>query len=1302
MLNFRCFAASFLALVSISASAQIPNRAKPLITQPVNDARRVALRGTIHPLVHSASDQGSVGDAVSLDRMLMTLRRSEDQETELKQLIDQQQDKTSANYHRWLTPDEFGARFGASDSDISTLTSWLTSHGFSNVSVSKGRTTVEFSGSAGTARQAFGLSMHRFSYLGKQRTANVTDPLIPAALAPLVAGFSSLNNFPRHTFSQNYGAYRRDAKTGKLQPTGNGPSSQYVFTSGGSRYLGLTPYDFATLYNLKPLWNTSVDGTGQTIAIVGQSDLDPQDFVNFRTLFGLPLGNTSGPTGTQYLNILHNGPNPGFLDDEIEGDIDVQWSGAAAPGATIDYVSSLGTETTAGIDLSALYIIDNNLAPIISESWGICEFFAGTDGNSFYSSLWQQAAAQGITIMVAAGDAGSGTCDQNKSYASYGLTVNAIASTPYSTAVGGTDFQTFFDDNGQFGSGNNTTTKQSISAYIPETTWNNTCTNEQLGLSSLFPGSSAETICNNSLAQTRYGLLTTTGGGGGRSNCISLTGNTLSTCTGGYAKPSWQTGSGVPSDNVRDLPDVSLFASNGFSGAFYIICQADAISSGAGCNIAAPYSDLLGVGGTSVGSPAMAGIMALVAQKNGGGRLGNANYNLYALFNRQVTAGTGCNSSLTPNAACNFNDVTTGTNSVPCVKGSANCSLTNSADTYGILSGFSSTSGFDLTTGLGTVNAANLANNWSTVTYAATATTLSLSPTTITHGTPVAATVTVTSGSGTPTGDVSINGNTTNGSVGQGTLTAGNYSHNFNNFPGGTYLVTAHYGGDQTRGASDSNAVSLTVTPENSKTALQPLFYNVTTGAVSTASSMSYGQYLALIKFTVAAASCSGITPCNGTPTGTIAVQNNGAAYGTGNYKLNSEGVAEIQTIDLTPGSYSFAGAYSGDASFNASTSNSGGFTVSKSPTNTSFTAGASTLSAGQTAVLNITVPSSSYGNILQTGTVSILNGSTVLGTVAVTGTYSTATGLNYATATYTLNASQLTTGPNSITVQYSGDNNYLGSTSGATTIYLPAVSTTTLSLSPSSIAIGTTNVTATYGVTSTTPGTIAGTVNFTVDGVNAGSTTTLSGTYALPTSSLSAAAHTVYAVFTSSNSSYQNSVSAPATLTVTPAPTFTLGASPASLTVTRGVPGTANISVTAVNGFSSSVALACSISGSPTGAVCGLSPSTVTPGVVSVLNITTVRGSSRTGSFAHWKPAAFGGVAFAGLLFLLRPRRRRMMPLLGLLLLLGAAGAMNGCGGGGTASTGTPGTPVGTYTVTITGTSGAITQTATLSLTVN
>lgn len=155
--------------------------------------------------------------------------------------------------------------------------------------------------------------------------------------------------------------------------------------------------DFATIYNVLPLWNAStpIDGTGQTIAIVGETDINPADFVNFRRLFNLPIGNTNTPTGTQYLNIIYNGPNPGLGSDEGEADIDTQWSGAVAKGATIDYVVSESTEVTQGTDLSAIYIVNNNLAPVMSYSYGQCERFLGTSGNAFFKNLWQQAAASG-------------------------------------------------------------------------------------------------------------------------------------------------------------------------------------------------------------------------------------------------------------------------------------------------------------------------------------------------------------------------------------------------------------------------------------------------------------------------------------------------------------------------------------------------------------------------------------------------------------------------------------------------------------------------------------------------------------------------------------------------------------------------------------------------------------------------------------------------------------------------------------------------------------------------------------------
>ena len=244
----------------------------------------------------------------------------------------------------------------------------------------------------------------------------------------------------------------------------------FTVPSGGSSLYGVTPYDFATIYNVLPLWNAStpIDGTGQTIAIVGETDINPADFVNFRKLFDLPIGNTNTPTGTQYLNIIHNGPSPGIASDEGEADIDTQWSAAIAKGATIDYVVSESTEVTQGTDLSAIYIVNNNLAPVMSFSYGQCELFLGTSGNAFFNNLWQQAAAQGITVLVASGDSGAAGCDAgNANYAGSGLAVNGLGSTPYNISVGGTDFYMPNDGTMYWNLANDQTTQASAKRLHP-------------------------------------------------------------------------------------------------------------------------------------------------------------------------------------------------------------------------------------------------------------------------------------------------------------------------------------------------------------------------------------------------------------------------------------------------------------------------------------------------------------------------------------------------------------------------------------------------------------------------------------------------------------------------------------------------------------------------------------------------------------------------------------------------------------------------------------------------------------------
>jgi subtilase family serine protease len=393
-----------------------------------------------------------------MERMLLVLKRSGEQEAALRKMLDDQQDKNSANYHKWLTPEEFGKQFGPSDADMQAITGWLQSHGF-EVGATKGRTVLEFSGSASQVQEAFHTSIHKYIVNGEQHWANASDPMIPTALVGAVAGVESLNNFPRKAMNNFVGKYSETTKSLTA------PEPNYTFSCGSGTCYGLVPYDFATIYDVLPLWTAGTNGTGQTIAIVGRTNINPQDPANFWQLFGLTVPQNK-------LNIILNGPDPGINGDEGEADIDVQWSGAVAPQATIDFVTSQSTDTTDGVDLSAVYIVENNLAPVMSESYGNCELGLGTAGNQFFYTLWQQAAAQGISVFVSSGDNGSAGCDNPGGPAQYGLNVNGIASTPFNAAVGGTDFNQYKKATTYWNSTNNPSTQESAKGYIPETTWN--------------------------------------------------------------------------------------------------------------------------------------------------------------------------------------------------------------------------------------------------------------------------------------------------------------------------------------------------------------------------------------------------------------------------------------------------------------------------------------------------------------------------------------------------------------------------------------------------------------------------------------------------------------------------------------------------------------------------------------------------------------------------------------------------------------------------------------------------------------
>ena len=1050
------------------------------ITQGIDETQLVRLKGNVHPLARREFDEGPVPDSTAMSRMLLVLQRSPEQEAALETLLGEQQVKDSPNYHNWLTPQQFGVQFGPADADIQTVTGWLTRQGFQAIKVAAGRTVIEFSGTAGQVRNAFHTEIHHYLVNGQTRQANSTDPQIPAALTPVVAGIVTLHNFPRKSMRRDAGAFVR-TKEGIVKPLFTTASG--CGTNNAQPCYVVGPADFAKIYNvpngLSGTPTTLLDGSGVTIALVEDSNINAQDVIDFRNLFGLPANFTQA-------NIILNGPDPGVNGDEGEADLDVQVAGMVAPGATTDLVVSEDTLTVAGIDLSAFYIVDNNIASVMSESFGVCEPALGTAGNQFYNAMWEQAAAQGISVMVSAGDNGSAGCDDfnTEKTAAAGLAVSGIASTPFNVAVGGTDFDDVGTQTTFWSSTNAAGSRESAIGYIPEIPWNDSC------------AANATSSTLNTVCTTANNIV---GASGGPSSVYTKT------------QAPWQTGI-TPADGHRDLPDVSLFASDGASSnSFYLACQADAISAGKPPSCvpdAQGHFSFLGVGGTSASSPAFAGIMALIDQQQNG-RQGNPNLVLYTIAKGETFSS--CNSSSFTNPAtppptsCAFLDITKGNDSVPCTtnaNNTNNCSSTSSSVNGVLVSPSSPTTpawtagtGYDTATGLGSVNVTNLAALWKTAVgaFKASTTTLTINgsanPGTIAHGTQITAAVTVTAnpGPGTPTGDVALLAATpVNGSVSDGTLANGTVSIQTTLLPGGTYNVTAHYAGDGTFAPSDSNGVPVTVTPENSALLAEMINFDAV-GNIITITSFPYGSgpilRLDVLNHTGNSTNCqplalNGATSgCAFDATGSVTITDNGNPLPESPIKINSAGHAEDQKIQLNGGSHSLVLNYPGDISYNASPAVTLNLTVTPAATAASVSASPNPVLANQQVSLSVTIGSQSNSTQGPTGTVTFKDGSTTIGTANVTPAGATAT--VGASGTAVLTTTFATAGNHSIAAAYAGDTNYAASTSSALSLSVGQTTTTTLTGSPTSIPSGG-SVTLTATVVATAAGASpTGTVQF-------------------------------------------------------------------------------------------------------------------------------------------------------------------------------------------------------------------------------
>jgi subtilase family serine protease len=639
----------------VFGASEAPRR----LNSSINESEIFVLKGNIRPVVSRglALDRGPVAASQVMPRMSIHFTFTAAQHTGIEQLLKAQQNRRSPQYHKFLTPEEYADRFGLNSADIEKVSAWLENSGFSNLEIARSRTWVSFSGTAAQAQNAFHTSIHQYFLNGEAHLANASDPHLPKALEGIAESVLGLHNF-------------------LPKPHRRLPKPHFTSNISGNTYL--TPDDWTTIYDAKPLYGAGLDGSGVTIAVVGQSDVNLSDLSNFRAAAGL-----SAKTITVVIPPKDKDPGLQLASgDEAESDLDLEWSGAIAKNANILFITA-DQNPDNGVEDSIIYAIDNNVAPILSTSYGVCEpELAATDFTT-QEALFAQANAQGMTIVAAAGDDGAADCDSGaETVATLGLAVDYPASSEYVTGLGGTAL--IAEGAGTYFSSANNSSSGSATQYVPEVGWND-------------------------------GFQNATGGG------VSFL----------ITKPSWQTGLGVPNDGYRDVPDIAFTASPNTDGLLFCTpAGTSGVTTCANGTFRNSDSSLNVTGGTSTGPPALAGILALLLQKNGqGSRVGNINANLYQLAAAFPPATTTDNP---------FHDITSGNNLVTCQGGTANCS-SSSATVNGSL-GYSATTGYDQTTGLGSVDANNLVQDWSFDFK------LSVSPATLTvqPGSSTAATITVT------------------------------------------------------------------------------------------------------------------------------------------------------------------------------------------------------------------------------------------------------------------------------------------------------------------------------------------------------------------------------------------------------------------------------------------------------------------------------------------------------------------------------------------------------------------------------
>ena len=754
--------ATIAATVFLAATTALAQAPQARITSAIDNSSRASIAGSLSPRAIPANDVGAVPPSTRLQSITLVLSRTPAQQAALDALVAAQQNPSSPLYHQWLTPTQFGAQFGAAASDIAAIEAWLQQQGFSIDGVSHSRDRISFSGTEAQVESAFDTQLHYFKSADGNHFAPATAISVPSAIASSVLSVENLSSFRPHP------RFIRRAV----------PSAQPNFTSstGTGSYIYLTPGDIDTIYDITPAYNAGYTGVGSSIAIIGQSAIIPSDITTFQTAIGLTA---KAPNQVLVPNTGSSAINPDGAGDEGESDLDLEYSSSIAKGASIYFVYTGNSLNTNGVFTALTYAVDEDIAPIISESYGGCEPLQGSSFITQFNLVLEQAAAQGQTVVNASGDSGSTDCSGETGTGitvaeQEQLAVDYPASSAYVTGIGGSEFppaDTATGNSTYFNAPTSTDTISSAKSYIPEQVWNDDAVLEQ------------------------YDAGVASGGGG-----VSI-----------YTpRPTWQAGTiggvAIPSGTYRMVPDVSLDASN--YSAPYIFCSSDQSTWNTAANGGVPpyqtssctsglrdssTGDLTAAGGTSFATPIFAGMVAIINQAKGyvTGQ-GLINPTLYSLASNSTTY------------ASAFHDITSGGNQ--CLAGPNFCNASGESE-------YPAAVGYDEASGLGSVNLNNLLTAWpqfTTVITGTVATTTTITPATTTPNANAADLITITvaptTGTGTPTGTLklTVDGVVINSAL---ALTNGSATYSFTSAAAGSHIIVATYSGSTTYAQSTATSV---------------------------------------------------------------------------------------------------------------------------------------------------------------------------------------------------------------------------------------------------------------------------------------------------------------------------------------------------------------------------------------------------------------------------------------------------------------------------------------------------------------